>query len=215
MDSSWFTRLLGRLSPSPNRNDASIGGQEPTTNVDTQGAEADPTPVWAERLSAEVKRLGRAQGKLALQLEVWEESLGRRLDAVPALIAQKIPQQNTHAAAAHAPPEDDGTRWDALFDALDLLDEACNALERRNETALAEGLRGVCMRLERLAADSGHERLTAIGTPLDGERFRAVGTDDQQDIEDGVVTQVVRAAVLRGGQLVREGEVIINRKETP
>ncbi|WP_224244909.1 nucleotide exchange factor GrpE [Hyalangium gracile] len=97
--------------------------------------------------------------------------------------------------------------WDELLDAMDLLDEAV----RVADSALAPGLAGVASRLERFLALRGLTRLVPLGHPPDGRVFRVVGTQPHSDLADGAVVRVVRAAVLRGEHLVREGEAITVR----
>ncbi len=79
------------------------------------------------------------------------------------------------------------------------------------DVALASGLAGVVARLERFLAYSGLTRLAPIGHPPDGRLFRIVGTQPHNSIPEGIVVRVVRAAVLRGEHLVREGQVITVR----
>lgn len=100
--------------------------------------------------------------------------------------------------------------WGPLLDAMDALDEAA----RQATPEVAVGLKGVLARLERFVADVGLDRRSAAGGPPDGALFRVVGSEpaDAQASVDGVVARVVRAAVLRGDEVVREGEVTVWRR---
>jgi len=58
----------------------------------------------------------------------------------------------------------------------------------------------------------GLTRVAEAPGALDGRLFRAVGVVDRPDLADGAPAQVVRAAALVGERVVREGEVLINRR---
>jgi molecular chaperone GrpE (heat shock protein) len=73
-------------------------------------------------------------------------------------------------------------------------------------------LAGVTERLERFLDGSGLSRRAAASAPLDGKVFRVVGTVERTDLPDGSPVEVVRAAALAGDRLVREGEVLVNRR---
>jgi molecular chaperone GrpE (heat shock protein) len=101
--------------------------------------------------------------------------------------------------------------WDDLFDALDVLDRAI-ASARAPDPAMAEGLAGIKNRIEGFLAGSHLCRVGAPGNPIDGRLFRVSGTVDLPGLPHGAIAQVVRAAVVRGHALVREGEVLANRR---
>lgn len=100
---------------------------------------------------------------------------------------------------------------DDLLDALDLLGEAAREADRAAHPFLAEGLRRVAARIESFLARRSIRRLAPLGLPPDAGRFRIVGTADAPDLPPGAVAHVVRAAVLEGDRLLREGEVLVNR----
>ena len=50
------------------------------------------------------------------------------------------------------------------------------------------------------------------GEAPDGRLFRVVGAEPSAALPEGVVARVVRAAVLRGDEILREGEVIVTRR---
>jgi molecular chaperone GrpE (heat shock protein) len=105
-------------------------------------------------------------------------------------------------------------RWDDLLDALDLLDEAIRSIDGAQGREAAEGLRGIAARLERLLTQSGLVRVRAPDRLTDGKLFRVVGTEQVPELADGAIARLVRAAVLEGDRVVREGEVIINRRSS-
>jgi molecular chaperone GrpE (heat shock protein) len=137
---------------------------------------------------------------LALQVEDLERKLeGGFAELRSALLSQKGAGTGAHAGAA--PP------WDELLDALDLLDEAV----RLADPALAPGLMGVVARLGSFLSHAGLTRLVPLGQPPDGRLFRVVGTESHSSLAEGSIARVVRAAVLRGEHLLREGEAITVR----
>lgn len=156
-------------------------------------------PSWASALLEAVQKSSRAQARLALQVEDLDRKLEGGLAEWRSASAQK-----SAATGLSAGPE---PRWEDLLDALDLLDEAT----RLADPALAPGLAGVTDRLVRFLAHSGLTRLAPLAQPPDGRLFRVVGTQPYPSLVEGDVVRVVRAAVLRGEHLVREGEVITVR----
>jgi hypothetical protein len=50
-----------------------------------------------------------------------------------------------------------------------------------------------------------------VGIAPDGRHFRVVGVQPQPGDPEGLIARVVRAAVLQGEQVVREGEVLVTR----
>ncbi len=155
-------------------------------------------PTWGSELTELVQRAARAQGKSALRLEELERKLEGGFADLRHL---------TQAAARPA----EHLRWDDVLDAMDLLEEASAALQATHPS-VAQGLGGVQLRLVRHLSAAGLVRLTPLHAPPDGTQVRIVGTEEQPDLPEGVVTRVVRAAVKRGDQLVREGEVLTNRR---
>jgi molecular chaperone GrpE (heat shock protein) len=161
---------------------------------------AELPPAWATALLDAVQKSSRAQARLALQVEDLDRKLEGGLSELRGSLSSK---------EGTAPSLSAGTEplWDALLEALDLLDEAT----RLADPALAPGLAGVTERLVRFLAHSGLTRLAPLGQPPDGRLFRVVGTQPHPSLAEGVIARVVRAAVLRGEHLVREGEAITVR----
>ncbi|HTP27817.1 MAG TPA: nucleotide exchange factor GrpE, partial [Anaeromyxobacteraceae bacterium] len=105
-----------------------------------------------------------------------------------------------------------GPDLEEVLDALDILDEASRTLEDGGNAPAAEGLRGVADRLQRFLARAGLTRIAKPPSVLDGRIFRVVGVVERHDLADGTPAQVVRAAALAGDRLIREGEVLVNRR---
>jgi hypothetical protein len=186
---SWLSRLLHRkASASP----AELPAPAP-----------ERAPAWAQELLEAVQKSGRAQAKAIARLEALEPKLeGGFADLRSAI------------GAAARPPADPRGLEDIL-DALDILDEARRALAASGWTESEQGLAGVAERLERFLGDLGVARRASATEPLDGKLFRVVGTVQRPDLPDGAPTQVVRAAAFLGGRLLREGEVLVNRRPFP
>lgn len=163
-------------------------------------AEAPP-PTWAQELLDSMAKLTRVQGRQGLRVEQVESKLEGGL----ADLRSGIERRN--ALPTEAGP---GIGWVDVLDALDLL---CEVKQQQVlPQGCAEGLDGVLGRLDRALAAAGIVRHGELGQPAEGQRFRVVGTEDRPDWPEGVVTRMVRHAATRGNQLVREGEVLINRR---
>ncbi|PRQ06278.1 nucleotide exchange factor GrpE [Enhygromyxa salina] len=157
----------------------------------TSGSELDA------ELEVRLKMIARAQAKISLRLDEITELVGANHRAVLERLT----------APTQAPTE----TLDEVLDALDRLDDARRSLGA-DQAAVADGLAGISLRLERFIAARGLRRHADTGAPPQGQRFRIVGTEDDPALADGVVTRVVRSAATRGDELIREGEVIVNRR---
>jgi hypothetical protein len=165
------------------------------------GEEAiEEPPVWAVGLVDALQKSARAQSRLALQVE----DLDRKLEGGLAELRSSLSSRRGTVPGVSSGTE---PRWNELLDALDLLDEAI----RLSDPASASGLAGVKARLINVLESSGLTRLTPLGQPLDGRLFRVVGTEPHPSLAEGSVVRLVRAAVLREGLLLREGEAITVR----
>lgn len=182
----WLLRLFTRRHRAPALPEATPPVESP--------------PAWVTPLVDSVQKSSRAQARLALHVE----DLERKLEGGLAELRGSLSSLRGDAAGASAGA---GLRWEELLDALDLLEEAALLADG----ALASGLAGVTARLERFLSQAGLTRLAPLGQPPDGRLFRIVGTQPQSSLPEGTVVRVVRAAVLRGGHLVREGQVITVR----
>jgi molecular chaperone GrpE (heat shock protein) len=182
---SWFGGLF-------NRKDA---GAE---SLATTGAAAQEAKDERELLES-VQRLTRAQAKLAMRVE----ELDNKVEGGFADLGARLSD-----ARKPASPQD--VDWDELLDAVDVLAAAVHHAD--GNPALAQGLEGVLAKIERFLAQLGIERRAPAGAPPDGRLFRVVGAEPSAALPEGVVARVVRAAVLRGDQVLREGEVIVTRR---
>lgn len=185
---AWLKKLF-RRSPPPDE------APPPWAQELLEEFDPDRKPPWAEELGEAVQRAARAQGKTGLRLEQIEQKLDDGLGEIKQQLGVLVP----------------ATRWDDLLDAMDLLEEARRGLEF-DEPEVAAGLGGVLTRLEKHLGQSGLTRHSDRHQSPDGRRFRVVGTEEDHNLPDGVVTRVVRAAVTRGDKLVREGAVLTNRR---
>lgn len=184
----WFTRLFRRPPP-----------VELPAPVPEAGA-----PDWARELQEAVQKAARSQARTAARVESLEAKLEGGLAELRGAVG---------SAAAAAPAEP--PRLDLVLDALDILDQARRVFLAQGQGPAERGLAGVSERLERFLAANGITRLAKAEGPLDGRVFRVVGTVDRPDLPAGTPAEVVRAAVLSGDRVLREGEVLVNRSSQP
>jgi len=190
---SWLFPRRAALAPASPARDEADGPDAPPD---------EPPPAWAQELIEALLRSARAQAKLGLRVEEIE----RKVEGGFADLRGQV-------QLAAAPKREERERRDELFDAMDLLDEAIRAADDGGQGALGDGLRGVQARLDRFLAQSQLRRLALLGEPPDGRRQRVVGTAAEPQLSEGAVVRVVRATIVRGDELVREGEVLVNRRE--
>ncbi len=148
-----------------------------------------------------MRKLSRNHTKLALKLD----ELASKQDAGFADLRSKLD--------AGAAGDTSAARCDDVLDALDALDEAARALDEGRAEGVARGLRSIAARLTRFLAQQSLVRIAELTAPIDGRLFRVVGSEQLAELPDGAPVRVVRAAVRRGDRVVREGEVIVNRRE--
>jgi molecular chaperone GrpE (heat shock protein) len=153
-------------------------------------------PELGELLEAS-RKSARAQAKLALKVEELE----RKVEAGLADLRSRI---EAKGANGH----------DDLFDALDLLDQAALAVNEGRLDGVTDGLLGIGARLERAMGRAQLARVAPVGVKPDGARFRVVGTEEDASLPEGAVVRVVRAAIVSGDKVVREGEVTVNRRSS-
>jgi molecular chaperone GrpE (heat shock protein) len=133
-----------------------------------------------------------------------------RVEELNSKVEGSFAELEARLAELRSPAADDVDEWGELLDAVDMLEQAARHAEADRE--LAAGLAGVVAKLERFLARVGLERRAAEGERPDGRLFRVVGAEPSAALPDGVVARVVRAAVLRGDEILREGEVIVTRR---
>lgn len=194
---AWLKRLFCG-APAEQADRDSTGEMPPWAEDLLQALEREPaTPPWVQDLTENTQRAARASGKAALRVEELERKVEGGLADIQRALRDLRP-----AGGAEL-------RWDELLDALDLLDEAAVSLP---EGAAGAGLRSVSARIERFLAQGGLERHAPLGAAPDGRLFQIVGTEEDEDLPEGAVTRVVRAAVTRGDRVLREGQVLTNRR---
>jgi molecular chaperone GrpE (heat shock protein) len=184
----WLQRWFLRREPT----------SEPLPEDTPLGADPQPPP-WVDELLGLMQKSARTRAWLGLRLDDIE----RKLEGGFANLRETL-RQSTEAESVRL-------GWDDLLDAMDFLEEAIQTASSQGDAAMADGLRGILVRLERFLAQAELERLGLPGMPPDGKLFRVVGTEYMPELAEGVITRVVRAAVLRGDRVVREGAVLTNR----
>jgi molecular chaperone GrpE (heat shock protein) len=188
----WFSRVRARFLPPI---ETSEYADEPDED------RADPR---VDELLESVQKLARAQAKLSVRIEGFESKLEGGFGEIRAGLAE----MSSRASSAGS------LNWNELLDSMDVLEEACRSVEERGEREVVSGLRGALERLDRfLSEQGGLSRVDQTNGTLDGKIFRIVAVDERLGPPDSVITRVVRAAVLRGDELIREGELIVNRRQ--
>lgn len=196
---SWLRNLFAPPLPPPA---VAEPPPPPVAQLPPPAEPPPPPPELVDTLEA-VRKAARAQAKLALRVDELHELTTAQLAAL---------RQGVEGAAAKAAAP--ALPWPELLDALDLLDHAADSLAATDRGDVAQGLRRVAGRVGRFVERGGFERLGAVGEPVDPRRFRVVGTDDVPTLQEGAIVRVLRAAVVQDGSLVREGEVITQRRRS-
>lgn len=160
-------------------------------------------PAWVDELLGLMQKSARTRAWLGLRLDDIERKIEGGFANLQETLRQNAPVEPRHQVESWA--------WDDLLDAMDVIEEAVQSASSQGDPAMADGLRGVLVRLERFLAQAQLERLGVPGMPPDGKLFRVVGTERMPELAEGVITRVLRAAVLRGDSVVREGAVLTNR----
>lgn len=185
----WYRRLF---STSPR-------GESP--QLAPGAAVEPPPPSWGSALLEFAQKSSRAQARCGALIEELE----RKLEGGFEELRQAV--QSASGASVQPP-----LPWEELWDALDAIENAGRVPGSTLPAGVDEGLRRVLARLERFLAHAEMSRVVPVGDRPDGRLFRVVGTLEQPDLPEGVVARVVRAAIVRGDRVVREGEVLINRR---
>lgn len=187
----WVSRIIDRVQPPI---EVAACAENPAEDRDD---------LRMDELLESVQKLARAQAKQLVRVEGLENKLEGGFTEIRAGLA----------AMASRVSSGGSLNWNELLDAMDVLEEACRSVEERGEREVASGLRGALNRLDRfLSEQAGLSRIHQTNGTPDGKLFRIVAVDDRLGSPESVITRVVRAAVLRGDKLIREGELIINRR---
>jgi molecular chaperone GrpE (heat shock protein) len=142
-----------------------------------------------------LKKGSRMQAKIAVRMDELEQRL---LGAMAELKTARALPESRPVWPSFVP----------LLDAMDLLDHARQAIEEERAPGVAEGLSGILAKLELFLASTPLRRVSPLGQRPDGRLFRVVGRE-RTGAAAGVVTRVVRTAVIEGDRVVREGEVLV------
>jgi hypothetical protein len=176
---------------------ARVFGKRPlVAEEDSPAPESSVDPSEIFDLS---QKIARTQARQGLRLEEIESKLEAGFADLRGLVSSA------------APLGESSLSFDECFDAMDALEEAARSVA---DPAHTQGLRAVLDRLGRFLSRAGFERQVATGETPDARRFRAVGTEASEAFAPGQALRTVRAAILRQGKLVREGEVIVSMRST-
>jgi molecular chaperone GrpE (heat shock protein) len=155
------------------------------------------TDVSAELVSL-LQKVARTQTRQGLRIEEIES----KLEAGFSDLRQSL---------ARAASDSGDLAFDDCFDAMDTLDEAARVAPSSEH---AQGLKTVLRRLGSFLEHAGYQRVAPVGQAVEASRFRVVGVAVADTQPAGTIVRVVRAAVLRQGTMVREGEAIISSRST-
>ena len=169
------------------------------TPVAENDGEPEETRLDAGDIVEALQKSARTQARQGLLLEEIES----KLEAGFADLHRMVEKVGLSSEASLS--------FDDCFDAMDALEEAARLAP---EQAQAQGLRAVIDRLERFLKRAGFERRTATGETPDARQFRVVGTEASDVLAAGKALRIVRAAIIRQGKLVREGEVIVSMRSS-
>ena len=176
---------------------ARLFGHHPPAAEDDENAAEDT--LGAIDIVEASQKIARTQARQGLLLEEIESKLEAGFADLRGMIG------------AARPSSEASLSFDECFDAMDALDEATRLAA---DEAHAQGLRAVIDRLTRFLGRAGFERRMADGETPDAQRFRVVGTEMSEGLAPAKAPRTVRAAILRQGKLVREGEVIVSMRST-
>jgi molecular chaperone GrpE (heat shock protein) len=165
--------------------------------ADAEGEEETTSSAGVEVIASMVQKVARVQARQGLRIEEIEAKIEAGFSDLRSSLA-------TTGSTAEA-----GLRFDDCFDAMDALDEAARVAPSVDH---AQGLHIVLGRLNDFIEHAGYRRDAAVGQTVDASRFRVIGTEVDDAKPAGAVVQVARAAVLRQGKLIREGEVIVSTR---
>jgi molecular chaperone GrpE (heat shock protein) len=165
---------------------------------------AGPAPGRDAEILEAIQKSARVQAKLSTRLEALESKIEGGFTELRAATGAGASMASARASI----------RWDDLLDAMDLLEAAVRSIRASEAREAAEGLQGILSRLGRFLGQAGLVRVGAPERLGDGKLFRVVGTERVPDLADGAIARLVRSAVLEGDRVVREGEVIVNRRDS-
>ena len=178
---AWLARIFVRRPPDAPK--ALVAHSVPAPIVDA--------PSTAAPVLETVQKSARAVAKLGLRFEQLES----KVEAGFADLRAQLSRVRNSSSDPRLP-------FEILFDVADLLDEASRHAPSADH---ADGLSGICDRVEKFLREAGLNRVSQVGPELDARIFRVVGSSNSGD---GI--RVVRAAIVDGERLVREGEVLID-----
>jgi molecular chaperone GrpE (heat shock protein) len=145
------------------------------------------------------------QGRLLARLALRHEDMERKIEGgFGELRATRM------SAGAEETPESFEDLY-ASIDALVGLAQS-DASGLAHSEALREGLDVTIRRLLRYLAGRGVTPIGAAGELVDAQAYEVVGTVERPELPAGAIVQLPRIAYRRGGQIVRTGAAIVNRR---
>lgn len=161
-------------------------------DAESQTPSSVTAPPWAADMTEQLLKLSRAQARIGLRFD----ELQSHVDA--GFVSLRGPAAPAELAK--------GADLAPLFDAMDLLDD----LAFQHPGELGEGLQMVVQRLNQMVVGHGLQRAALLGRMVDGRLAEVNATVAVPAVAAGVVVRVLRAPILRGLSVFRQGAVVVS-----
>lgn len=175
-----------------------FSSKTPAPQPESEAAQpsAAVAPPWAAEMAEQLLKLSRAQARIGLRFD----ELQSQVDTGFASLRGPVAPADLAKGADLAP----------LLDAMDLLDD----LAGQHPGELGEGLQMVVQRLNQMVVGHGLQRASLLGRMVDGRLAEVNATVAVPGVASGIVVRVVRAPVLRGLSVFRQGAVVVSSGES-
>lgn len=88
-----------------------------------------------------------------------------------------------------------------------------DVLASHNDTPLARGMEGIFKEFDKLFREEGIEPMEPAGKPFDATRHEVLGMVERDDVEDGVVVDVLQNGFMQKDKVLRTAKVRIARRK--
>jgi molecular chaperone GrpE len=178
--------------------DAEAGAEQPGEEVVTERADEAPEQATAEASAAIAANLDAARA----EAESYLDDLRRLQADFDNYRKRTLREQTARAASASQ------ALVARLLPVLDNFELAVSASEQsRDFDRMLKGVEMVFGELREVLQSEGLVRIEAEGKPFDPERHEAVVAVEQEDVEPGMVVDVVRAGYELRGKVLRPAMV--------
>lgn len=183
---------------------------EENKSPETETEEQKPEEARTEEVKAEKSEKGDKKKVKKLEAKITE--LEKKLaDADAAAKEQESKYMLLYAEydnfRRRSQKEKDGIWTDAYSDAINkllpVLDNLYRALESKDDSGLADGLKLTVKCYEDALAKMGVEEIKALGETFDPERHAAVFHVDDEQYGEGEIVEVLAKGYIRDGKVIR------------